>query len=323
MNKVSGFGAVLALVVAMALWGSSFVAFKYAVMNFDPFVVVFGRLILASLVFAITYRYWKPKVWRPADIPAILFMALCEPCLYYILEAQALRLTSAAQAGMVSAILPVFVALGAWLFLKERLVAKSWIGLILALGGVVWVSLSGQSTESSPHPALGNFLELLAMLFAAAYTISMKKLCATYSPWFMTAVQVFVGAVFFLPLLFLPNTELPTSWPLLPSLSVIYLGTAISIGAYGLYNFGISKLPAWQAGAFINLIPVFSIFLGWICLGETMSPFQLLGVGLVFVGVLLAQEVGSTQDICAKDTWRKAGEEVLEKGDQEKNLSAS
>ena len=313
MNQAVRLGPVLALVTAMALWGSSFVAFKYAVMNFDPFVVVFARLALASLVFALAYRRWKPKVWNWADTPTVLFMALCEPCLYYILEAQALRLTSAAQAGMVSAILPVFVALGAWMLLKERLLPRSWIGLFLALVGVVWVSLSGQSTESSPHPALGNFLELLAMLFAAAYTISMKKLCATYSSWFMTAVQVFVGTVFFLPLLFLPSTQLPTVWPLMPSLAIFYLGTAISIGAYGLYNFGISKLPAWQAGAFINLIPVFSIFLGWLCLGETLTAFQLIGVGMVFAGVLLAQELRGSQESKKSETVFVCGVEKAQK----------
>ena len=49
----------------------------------------------------------------------MLFMALCEPCFYFVFEGQALRFTSAAQAGMVAAILPVLVAVLAWFFLGD------------------------------------------------------------------------------------------------------------------------------------------------------------------------------------------------------------
>ncbi len=294
MIVLSGLAPFFALLTAMVLWGSSFVAFKYAVMVYDPVVVVFVRMLLASLFFAGAFSRWKPAAWRLRDIPAMLFMALCEPCFYFVFEGQALRFTSAAQAGMVAAILPVLVAVLAWFFLGERLRPRSWFGLVLALGGVAWVSVSGQGTESAPRPGFGNFLELMAMVCAAGYTVSMKKLCATYSSWFMTAVQAFVGSIFFLPLVFLPSTELPTVWPLGPSLAVVYLGTGISVGAYGLYNYGISKLPAWQASAFVNLIPAFSILLGWACLGEVLNAAQLLGAGVVFLGVLLSQEFPRT-----------------------------
>lgn len=280
----------LSLFVGMVLWGSSFVAFKYAVMFFDPIVVVFARMFVSALLFLLALPLWRPRNLRREDVGFMVFMALCEPCFYFVFEGQALTMTSASQAGMVAATLPVLVAVCAGFFLGERLGARSWTGLVLALAGVIWVSVSGVATEAAPRPLMGNFLELLAMLCAAGYTVSMKKLCARYSPWFLTAVQSLVGTVFFLPLLFLPSTALPVAFPVAPSLAVLYLGVCISIGAYGLYNFGISKLPAWQASAFVNLIPVFSMLLGWLCLGETLSAWQLVGVGVVFAGVLLSQQ---------------------------------
>lgn len=289
MKGFAGF-AFVALLAAMLLWGSSFVAFKYAVMAFDPIVVVMGRLALSAALFMAVLPLWRPRVVRRGDLPLMGFMALCEPCLYFLLEGHALTLTSASQAGMVAATLPILVAVCAFLFLGERLTLRSWLGLILALAGVAWVSVSGVATEAAPRPVLGNFLELAAMVCAAGYTVSMKRLCAVYSPWFLTAVQSVVGAIFFFPLLFLPSTVLPTTLPPGPTLAVAYLGVFISIGAYGLYNYGISKLPVWQASAFVNLIPVFSIFLGWACLGESMTVSQMLGAGVVFAGVLLSQE---------------------------------
>jgi len=290
----------LSLFVGMVLWGSSFVAFKYAVMFFDPIVVVFARMFVSALLFLLVLPLWRPRKLRREDLGFMVFMALCEPCFYFVFEGQALTMTSASQAGMVAATLPVLVAVCAGFFLGERLSVRSWSGLILALAGVIWVSVSGVATEASPRPLMGNFLELLAMLCAAGYTVSMKKLCARYSPWFLTAVQSLVGTVFFLPLLFLPSTALPGAFPVGPSLAVLYLCVCISIGAYGLYNYGISKLPAWQASAFVNLIPVFSMLLGWLCLGERLTSWQLVGVAVVFAGVLLCQqwpEHGSTNTL--------------------------
>ncbi|WP_083517991.1 DMT family transporter [Desulfomicrobium orale] len=288
MNK-SSIAPFMALLTAMMLWGSSFVAFKYVVMVFDPVVVVFARMVLASSLLLLVLRWWRPRVIHLKDIPVMLFMALCEPCLYFILEGQALTLTTASQAGMVAATLPVLVALCSVFFLGERLEGKVWAGLFLALAGVVWVSLCASATETAPRPVLGNFLELLAMMCAAGYTISMKKLCGSYSPCFLTAVQFLVGTVFFFPLLFLPGTELPRNLTPGPVWAVVYLGTCVSVGAYGLYNFGISRLPAWQASAFINLVPVFSILLGWAWLDERLSLLQLLGACAVFGGVLMSQ----------------------------------
>ena len=296
----------ISLLVAMLLWGSSFVAFKYAVMVYDPIVVVFARMLLSAVLFLLVLPLWRPRVVHKKDLGFMVFMALCEPCFYFVFEGQALTLTSASQAGMVAATLPVLVAMCAGFFLGERLTRRSWAGLFLALAGVAWVSISGTATDAAPRPVLGNFLELLAMLCAAGYTVSMKKLCASYSPWFLTAVQSLVGTVFFMPLLFLPSTALPVDFPMGPSIAVLYLGVCISIGAYGLYNYGISKLPAWQASAFVNLIPVFSMFLGWVCLGEYLNFSQLAGVAVVFAGVLLSQEWPGGQN---KSTLRLHAEE--------------
>jgi drug/metabolite transporter (DMT)-like permease len=72
--------------------------------------------------------------------------------------------------------------------------------------------------------------------------------------------------------------------------SILYLGVFVTLGAYGLYNYGMSKIPAGQASAFVNLIPVISMLLGWAWLGERLNAAQLAGVAVVFGGVLLSQE---------------------------------
>lgn len=127
------------------------------------------------------------------------------------------------------------------------------------------------------------------MTCAAAYTVILKKLTERYRPFFLTALQAYAGSVFYLPVLLMPGTSLPTEIVPVPFFSILYLGVFVTLGAYGLYNFGVSRVPASQASAFMNLIPVFTVFLGWLILGEKFTPMQYLASSLVFAGVFLSQ----------------------------------
>jgi drug/metabolite transporter (DMT)-like permease len=283
--------ATLALVLAMMLWASSFIGLKIAFRAYDPMVVIFGRMLVASICFlCVGKRLTQSLEYKRGDYKLILFMAFCEPCLYFLFEAKAVENTTASQAGMITAILPVMVMVSAAALLKEKVTLKSWIGAILALIGVCWLTLGSSPSENGPNPVLGNFLEFLAMVCAAGYTISLKYLTRRYSPFFLTAVQAFAGCIFYFPLLFLPSTELPSQFHPGPALAIVYLGAVITLGAYGLYNFALKHVPANRAASFVNLIPIFSVILGCLILGDSFSVGQLYAGVLIMAGVYITQK---------------------------------
>jgi drug/metabolite transporter (DMT)-like permease len=285
--------AVICLVIAMALWGSSFIALKLAFAELPPLWVIFARMALGSLIFLLAWR-WRGQVeYRAGDWKYLLGLAACEPCLYFIFEALALQHTSAAQAGMVTALLPLLVAVGAFLFLRERISRTTLAGFLIAMIGAVWLSLAGAPDEHANNPVLGNFYELLAMLCATGYTLVLKKLSARYSAFLLTAMVAFVGSIFFLPLA-LFSAPVPVSVSPMGVAAVAYLGIVVTVGAYGLYNFGVSRLPASQASGFTNLIPVFTLLFAILLLGESLTGMQMLAAALVFAGVVLSQWRGST-----------------------------
>jgi drug/metabolite transporter (DMT)-like permease len=285
--------AVICLVVAMALWGSSFIALKLAFAELPPLWVIFGRMALGSLVFLLAWRWRGQMHYRTGDWKYLLGLAACEPCLYFLFEALALQHTSAAQAGMVTALLPLLVAVGAFVFLRERISRITLAGFLLALIGAVWLSLAGSADEHASNPILGNFYELLAMLCAMGYTLLLKHLSSRYSPFLLTAMVAFVGTIFFLPLAWF-SAPLPTSVSPMSLGAVAYLGILVTVGAYGLYNFGVSRLPASQASGFTNLIPVFTLLFAILLLGESLNSVQIVAAALVFAGVLLSQWQGAT-----------------------------
>lgn len=280
--------AVVCLVVAMALWGSSFIALKLAFAELPPLWVIFGRMLLGSLIFLLAWR-WRGRIeYHRGDWKYLLALAACEPCLYFIFEALALQNTSASQAGMITALLPLLVAMGAFVCLRERISRTTLAGFLLAVVGAVWLSLSGEADEHARNPLLGNFYEFLAMLCATGYTLLLKRLSERYSAFFLTAMVAFVGSVFFLPLAAW-TAPFPTQVTPLALGAVVYLGVIVTVGAYGLYNFGVSRMPASQASGFVNLIPVFTLLFAMLLLGESLNTVQVLAAALVFAGVALSQ----------------------------------
>ena len=128
----------------------------------------------------------------------------------------------------------------------------------------------------------------------------MKRLSKELHPFFLTGVQAFAGALFFLPVLLFVEVEV-AALPAGSLYAMLYLGSVVSVGAYGLYNFGISRIPASQAVAFVNLIPVFSMVFGFLLLGERLAFWQWIACGLVFSGVLVSQDT-----VCAQAEGRAA-----------------
>jgi len=273
------------LILAMLLWASSFVALKLAFRGYHPMQVIFGRMFIASLCFVVFIPSFRKLNWRRRDLKYLLIMAICEPCLYFTFEAKALELTTASQAGMITAMLPLLVAIMAWRLLKEHITRQTLAGFTLAIFGAIWLSLASDASTEAPNPLLGNFCEFLAMVCAAGYMVSIKYLTDNYPPLFLTAFQAFVGSLFFFPFLLLPDIGFPTELNNGPFLAIVYLGTFITFGAYGCYNYSVSHMPASQAAGYVNLIPVFSVILGILILGESLNMFQLLACGLVFIGV--------------------------------------
>jgi drug/metabolite transporter (DMT)-like permease len=285
--------SLAALLTAMFLWGSSFVAMKFAMASLHPLLVVWARMVIASICFLpFLPSFSRLAIGRRHLLP-LLALGICEPCLYFLFETAALKLTSASQASLITTMLPLLVAVAAGIFLGERISARIVTGLLVAAAGAVWLSLAAAVSEHAPNPVLGNFLEFLAMVTATGYIILLKKLSADLPPLFLTAMQSFIGAVFFLLVVLIMGTPIPTNLDMEVIFSLVYLGVFVSVGAYSLYNFGVSRVPANQAAAFINLIPLWAVLLGVLLLGERFTLWQFAAGALIFIGVMITQDLKS------------------------------
>ncbi len=288
-DRLKSAAPALAAFAAVLLWGGSFSAMKTAVSGLSPWAVMWARMTLgALLLLPFAGRLFRFPGYRKGDWKALALLAALQPCLYFIFEANALTFTTSAQAGVISASVPLLVAVGAALTLGERLSAKSLYGLVLAMLGVAWLSFEAAPDANAPNPIFGNALELCAMGCAAAYMLLIKGLSGRYGAWSLTALQTFAGALFFLPgapSFFREAANLTPS----AIFSLAYLGAGATLGAFGLYNWGLSRMPAGKGSSYINLVPVAAALFGWLFLGETLSPVQGAAAVAVLAGVRLSQ----------------------------------
>lgn len=287
--KTSHIGLIAAF-IATFLWGGAYIAMKFSLEYFHPMSMIFFRLLIASVVFLFFLPLMKKKLkYTRGDWRIFFVLILCEPCLYFVFEGYALKYTSASQAGMLVSTLPIFVGFFGYFLLKEKISKIGWLGCFIAICGAIWLSLGSVASQHAPNPLLGNFLEVCAMIFAAIYAICVRRLSNNYSAIFITAVQAWGGTLFFFPILFIPSIAIPLGAPLSAWLSVAYLGIGVSLGAYGLYNFSITKMPAAKASMYMNLIPVFTLIFGMLILKEHLTTLQWAASATVFLGVIISQ----------------------------------
>lgn len=277
---------------AVVLWGTSFAAAKTALDHFAPMTVIWLRMAIASLAILPFMRKMPRLDYRPGDWKLLAMSGLFIPCLYYLCEGYAVLYTTSSQAGVVSAIVPLLVAAGAWVFLRERLSVRSAIAIAASLAGVAMLSLGGMEQATASNPLLGNSLELLAMFAAAGSMLSIKRLTERYHAWFLTAMQAFVGAVFFLPFALREGLAPLMVAPPVTWACVAYLGVFVSLGAFGMYNTALKLMPASRASIAINAVPAVALATGWLARGESLSAVQLVAC-VVIVGAVVMSEMGT------------------------------
>lgn len=287
--------AYIAIITAVVLWGGSFAAMRSSIAEVGAFSLMTLRTLVAAIILLpLLPRFLKQlkTSWRKGDGRLIFLTVLMQPCLYFLFESNALRFTSASQAGMISATVPILTAIGAWLVLSEPVGKRMILGIAMAVGGIIVITLAGSSDSGASRPVLGNSLEFLAMICAAGNLVSVRGLSRRYNTWLLTALQTFAGAVFFLPGL-IPLLRSGIGFSGIPWLPVLYLGVAASLAAFGLYNWGMGRIPAARASSFINLVPVVAALGAWFILDERLTSLQILGGGIVLLGVILSQERAS------------------------------
>lgn len=193
-----------------------------------------------------------------------------------------LNYTSATNATLLGNSAPLWVALGAVLFFRERLVPLFWLGLALALAGMFIIV--GKDFIANPALGLADMLALLAGFFYAGFFLAAQKardgvtLLASF--WLAAAS----GAVVLLVLSLLLGLPL-TGYTREQYAAMLALALVTQVGGYLLINYSLGHLPASIVSPTLLGQPVLTALLAVPLLGEPITSWQVAGGALVLAGI--------------------------------------
>ncbi len=281
--------AYLYLLAATLIWGANSPIMKVTLLEVPVFSLAFIRMAAAAIILYSAIAR-KVKIEKK-DILTFVYASVAGVTLNLSLFFFGLQLSSAINASLLIAAVPIFTVLGAHFYLKEKLGTKIILASAIAFAGVVLI-IGKPDGPTTLLKIIGNILLLLSSLSWVAHELFSKKLLRKYESSVVTFWVMAIGAVSFLPFAIWDFIKDP-SWmgnvSTTGELGIIYGIIFASLIAYLAWQKGLTKLAAGEASFFFYLDPVTGVILSIILLGEKLTTNLALGGALILVGVALAE----------------------------------
>lgn len=289
MKKTSSIQIYILLLLVPLFWGGAFVAAAHVVQELSPITAASFRFGMAGIILLFIAILKADLHWKKlrSNWLGLLGMAITGIFGYNAFFFIALNMTSAINGSLVMATSPVFITLGAVLFLGESGNKQLAIGIILSLIGVIVVISEGSLQMLwTLQFNLGDILFLGALVCWVLHGLLGKVVMKDISPLATTAVTTTVGSI----LLFVVSLS-ENDWGSLKNMSsqawveMLFMIICSTVIAFLLWNYGISKLGASKSSIYMNLVPINTAWLSVVFYGSRITFLQVFGMMMVIVGV--------------------------------------
>ncbi|MBA5776553.1 DMT family transporter [Stappia sp. F7233] len=283
-----------ALLLAMPLFFSSnLIIGRAAVESVEPWMLAFLRWIVAFAIllpFAaqglVRYRRTLLGNWELIGIMGVLGMWICGAGVYF-----ALRFTTATNGTLIYTSSPVLILLLEWLFRGRRIALREWIGIVLAITGVVAIVVKGSfAALLALDLNAGDVVFALAAISWAIYSVLLKRQELAEVPTVsLFAALALAGAISLLPFSIWEYAETGLfpdtlgAWGSIAGVALI-----ASVLAFTCFQYGIKVVGPATTGLFMYLLPPYGVMMAVLFLGEELHLFHIGGFVLIMTGLVLA-----------------------------------
>jgi drug/metabolite transporter (DMT)-like permease len=282
----------VALLLIVTLWGSYPAMAKLALQDFPPFFLAAVRCTLASVFLVGLLARSGADASRgvgPAALRAFLVLGITGIWGSTQFTYVAIYYTTASSAAILQAATPVVVALGARLWLGERLGRPQRLGIALSAAGVLLVVTHGRlALLRTEELRAGDFINLASIAGWSAYTVYGKRVLATASPALATTAAYVLGTLLIIPTAAAtaPLFPAPRLGSVLAWSVVLYQGLVGAVAHVWWYR-AVHVVGPSRSAIFMNVQPVVGVLLATAILGERIGTWEIAGGALVLAGVAL------------------------------------
>ncbi|WP_430929639.1 DMT family transporter [Lysinibacillus capsici] len=275
------------MLVTSLLWGGNFVVAKTLVAHASPMTLTLVRWLIAVIVL-LPLVWWKEKRLVPAKaaLMPLFLMGITGVALFNIFQFLALEQTTSTNAGLISTMNTMSIALFSFAFLKEKINGLQLLAMVLSFIGVFLV-LSKGDWQLLWHFQLntGDLWMVAAVCVWGLYSVCSKWAMQTTSPLMATLYAGLFGVLILVPFTITDFTfsEIDSSF----ILSLLYTGVISTVVCMVFWNIGVQQLGATTSGIFLNFNPIFTALLAFLFIGEQLSWLQGIGGIIVILGCYL------------------------------------
>ena len=276
--------------LAIVVWGASFIATKIALREAHPATIILFRFAFGVTVLWIAIWRWGLFRWVSGrDLLYLAILGFISVPFHLAIQAAGLLFTTATSMGWIIALIPVFTALLAWVFLGEPMTVLKVIGSAIAFFGAVFVVTRGAlSLDTFRLPStVGDALAVASALNLAVFQVASKPILRRIEPTLAMGWLVLLGGSLSVPFAALQAvSDLPRlsldGW-----LAIAFLGVLCSGVGYLIWYDALSKVDASQLSSLSYIQPLVTVVVAALVLGEAITPPVLLGGAVILLGVYL------------------------------------
>jgi len=276
--------------LAIVVWGASFIATKIALREAHPATIILFRFAFGVTVLWIAIWRWGLFRWVSGrDLLYLAILGFISVPFHLAIQAAGLLFTTATSMGWIIALIPVFTALLAWVFLGEPMTVLKVIGSAIAFFGAVFVVTRGAlSLDTFRLPStVGDALAVASALNWAVFQVASKPILRRIEPTLAMGWLVLLGGSLSVPFAALQAvSDLPRlsldGW-----LAIAFLGVLCSGVGYLIWYDALSKVDASQLSSLSYIQPLVTVVVAALVLGEAITPPVLLGGAVILLGVYL------------------------------------
>jgi drug/metabolite transporter (DMT)-like permease len=290
LKKHSILAGYLFAIGATAIWSGNFIVARGLSDNIPPISLAFYRWTVAVIVFTPfagknLYREWPiiKKHVTYFSITSFLGITTFNTLIYF-----AGQTTTALNLSLIAITFPIFIILFSRILYKELLTVKKGLGITLVLIGVLFLITKGNvSTLLSISFTMGDVWMLIASIIFAVYSLFLKNKPEKLSVKALQLSTFILGLLFLFPFFLWEQTTVQQSFLNQTTLpAILYVGIFASLCAFVLWNKSIIILGPAKAGMVYYTLPLFSGFLGYLFLHESISMIHFYSMILIFSGII-------------------------------------